>query len=141
MALVGMRPPTQLEFMAGATGSNEGTSITGSADPGTTGGKLDTAGRRMISNIGVEDCCGAAWQWLIEAGGPYDTSNTNVAQGTSRTSQAGQGYNVPNRGVAGGDWNGAANCGSRGSRWNGSPLILNANIGARGVAEPLAVAL
>ncbi len=51
------------EFKDCAYGSNEGTNIYGSADPGTTGGHKDTASRRMISNIGCEDCCGALWQW------------------------------------------------------------------------------
>ncbi len=51
------------EFKEMALGSNEGTNIYGSADPGTTGGHKDTASRRMISNIGCEDCCGALWQW------------------------------------------------------------------------------
>ena len=135
LAAVGDKPPTQYEFLSFSHGSNQGTNIVGSADPVTTGGHVDTAGRRMISNIGVEDCCGAVWQWLIEAGGPYDTSNTQVPQGTSRTSQAGQGYNVPNRGLAGGHWAAAALCGSRGSSWANSPLNLHAYIGARGVAE------
>ena len=52
------------EFQSIAAGSNEETNITGSADPVTTGGHVDTAGRRMISNIGCEDCCGAMYQWL-----------------------------------------------------------------------------
>ena len=138
---IGKRLPTQGEFMALATGSNEGTNITGSADPGTTGGKLDTASRRMISNCGCEDCCGNLWQWLIESGGPYNTMTSYVDQYTSRTSQRGQGYYVPNRGLAGGFWSIAAYCGSRGSYWSYSPLYLAALIGARGVAEPLAVAL
>lgn len=51
------------EFVDFAKGSNEKTNIAGSADPGTTGGHVDTAGRRMISNYGVEDCVGAQWQW------------------------------------------------------------------------------
>jgi len=50
------------EFQAVAAGSNEGTNITGSADPGTSGGHSDTASRRMISNIGCEDCAGVEWQ-------------------------------------------------------------------------------
>lgn len=54
------------EFQAIAAGSNEQTNITGSADPVTTGGHVNTASRRMISNIGCEDCCGAMWQWLDE---------------------------------------------------------------------------
>lgn len=55
-----------IEFQVIAAGSNEETNITGSADPVTTGGHSDTAGRRMISNIGCEDCCGVMWQWLNE---------------------------------------------------------------------------
>ena len=51
------------EFVDFAKGSNEKTNIAGSADPGTTGGHVDTAGRRMISNYGVEDCVGVQWQW------------------------------------------------------------------------------
>ena len=54
------------DFKDCAYGSNEGTNIYGSADPGTTGGHKDTASRRMISNIGCEDCCGALWQWTSD---------------------------------------------------------------------------
>lgn len=53
-----------IEFQLIAAGSNEETDIFGSADPVTTGGHSDTASRRMISNIGCEDCCGVMWQWL-----------------------------------------------------------------------------
>jgi hypothetical protein len=52
------------EFQVFAAGSNEETNVAGSVDPVTTGGKSDTAGRRMISNFGIEDCCGSEWQWL-----------------------------------------------------------------------------
>ena len=54
------------EFQVIAAGSNEETNILGSADPVTTGGHSDTASRRMISNIGCEDCCGVLWQWLLD---------------------------------------------------------------------------
>lgn len=60
------------EFQVIAAGSNEETNIAGSADPVTTGGHVDTAGRRMVSNIGCEDCCGVMWQWLRETGYRYD---------------------------------------------------------------------
>ena len=139
---IGKRMPTQHEFVAASLGSNQGTNIAGSADPGTTGGHSDTASRRMISNWGCEDCCGNLWQWLIEAGGPYDTTASYVdAYDENDSGVAGQGYYVPNRGIAGGNWNGAAVCGSRGSSWANGPLYLAASIGARGVAEPAAVAL
>jgi len=39
------------------------------------------------------------------------------------------------RPIFGGNWNNAANCGSRASNWNNSALNLNANIGARGTSD------
>ena len=64
------------EFASMASGSNEGTNIYGSADPVTTGGHKDTANSRMISFIGVEDACGALWQWseCVCANGGSDAS-------------------------------------------------------------------
>jgi len=70
------------EFQRIATGSNEGTNITGSADPVTTSGHVDTASRRMISNIGCEDCTGATWQWLKDQSYRYDGgAHTHVFTG------------------------------------------------------------
>ena len=63
------------EFQKIAAGSNEETNIAGGADPVTTGGHSDTAGRRMISNIGVEDGCGVMWQWLQDQSYRYDAGN------------------------------------------------------------------
>jgi hypothetical protein len=60
------------EFQLIATGSNEETNIAGSADPVTTGGHTDTAGRRMIANNGCEDCCGVSYQWLLDQSFRYD---------------------------------------------------------------------
>jgi len=39
------------------------------------------------------------------------------------------------RPLFGGNWNNGTNCGSRCANWNNSPLDLNSNIGARGVAD------
>lgn len=77
---VGKRLPWRNEFMHFAKGSNECTNINGNADPVTTGGHTDSANRRMISNIGCEDCCGALWQWTsdIVEGGAYGTISTNT---------------------------------------------------------------
>ena len=69
---VGKRLLTDHEFQLIAAGSNEETNIAGSADPVTTGGHSDTAGRRMISDIGVEDACGALWQWLLDQSYRFD---------------------------------------------------------------------
>ena len=63
-AAIGCRMMEDDEFQAIAAGSNEETNIAGSADPVTTGGHSDTAGRRMVSSIGCEDCCGVMYQWL-----------------------------------------------------------------------------
>lgn len=77
--LVGKRPCYRNEFMVFAKGSNEGTNITGSADPNTTGGHVDTAGRRMVSNYGIEDCCGVVWQWGADLFENYPGSTWNSA--------------------------------------------------------------
>lgn len=60
------------EFQTMARGSNQQTNITGSSDPVTAGGHSDTASRRMISDIGVEDAVGAMWQWLLDQTYRYD---------------------------------------------------------------------
>ena len=80
------------EFSVIAAGSNEETNILGSSDPGTTGGHEDTANRRMISNIGVEDACGAMWQWLLDTSYRYDggahAHTTTITHKASATGSA-----------------------------------------------------
>ncbi len=76
---VGKRLLTDHEFQLAAAGSNEETNIAGSADPVTTGGHSDTASRRMISNIGCEDMCGAMWQWLLDQSFRCDPDGTSQA--------------------------------------------------------------
>jgi len=139
------RLPTQAEFMALAIGSNEETNITGSADPGTTGGHSDTASRRMISNIGCEDCAGAMWQWSNETGSNgaaaswavQDTASDGTTYDGANAIGRGQGYAVPNRGRLGGDWSNGAICGARGVGWYSSPLALDDGLGSRGVSASL----
>lgn len=60
----GWRLLTSDEFSTAAEGSNEMTNISGSERPNKSGGHFDQCGRRMISNIGCEDCCGVMWQYL-----------------------------------------------------------------------------
>lgn len=107
------------EFTSAAMGSNDGTNISGSADPGTTGGHTDTAGARMISNIGCEDCCGVLWQWLggMSANGgsgwtSYGTRGNNDFGGST--------YGTSYWPRGGGNWDDSANCG---------PFSRNANAG------------
>lgn len=130
-----MRLLTDAEFQPAAQGSNTATSIAGAACPATSGGHVDTAGRRMISNDGLEDMCGAISQWLGdnasisngETGGTtvwYDESGGNGAHsGTGRVL------------IAGGSWSNSTRCGpacrlTANARWVRTPY----NVG-RGCCE------
>jgi formylglycine-generating enzyme required for sulfatase activity len=142
------------EFQVAAGGSNEGTNI--SADPVTTGGHNDKDARRMISNYGIEDMCGVIWQWLDEqsyrfggavnhthqitvSGDPETVTSGNpsndVAPGFSYKDQTGGKGQLYTQGtwgdvklIAGGSWNHAMVCGSRGRyagscRWAAEPNV------------------
>lgn len=143
-AKVGKRLLEDHEFQSIAAGSNEETNIAGSADPVTTGGHVDTAGRRMISNIGCEDCAGAMWQWLLtqsyRAEGQIEDSSAGYywydlpgAKGSSYR----QGTYGDVKLLAGGSWNSGSHGGSRSRisahyRWDSWSAI-----GSRLCAEPL----
>lgn len=85
LAAVKKRLLSDDEFAAIAEGSNQKTNIAGSADPVTTGGHADTAGRRMVSNIGVEDACGAMWQWLRDQAWRFDRGAVAYVAGGQTT--------------------------------------------------------
>ena len=55
---IGKFPITYENFEKSSWGSNQLTSIQGSTDQTYVGGHVDTNGRRMISFIGCEECCG-----------------------------------------------------------------------------------
>ena len=76
---IGMRLPTDAEFPSLAAGSNEETNIAGGSDLGTTGGHSDTASRRMISDIGCEDCAGVMYQWLLDQSWRLDSASVDLA--------------------------------------------------------------
>jgi len=135
------------EFAAAMMGSNEKTSVNGANETGATtggaGGRIDTAGRRMISIYGVEEGCGSLWQFLrtTSAGGYagvlYGQTSapgvSPVTYGVITTVQTGTGTNtqgtahgpLPQSGekgsfwgvacvlLAGGAWNIGSGCGSR----------------------------
>lgn len=136
LARQGQRLLWQHEFVSASLGSNQGTNIKGSADPGTTGGHVDTAGVRMVSWIGCEDCCGVLWQWGKEVGssssgswaGGYDSNDLYVK---------GAQYNSHIRVLFGGSWDYGADCGSRAANWTGGALHLAAHVGSLGASEPL----
>ncbi|MFA5657668.1 MAG: hypothetical protein WC900_00090 [Oscillospiraceae bacterium] len=98
------------EFTSAALGSNEKTAIYGSeASITTTGGHTDTASRRMISFLGVEDMCGGVWQWLRNVSA-NNGSNWSTYDGVGNFGQMG---GTSNALLAGGEWDGGALCGSR----------------------------
>lgn len=112
---VGKRLLSSDEFSSAAAGSNEISRIASHAHPRATGGHRDQHGRRMVSSIGCEDCCGALWQWL-------STPDPDHQEGGVL--------------LAGGYWDAAAYCGSRARdayyyRWG-----ADANSGGRFAAEP-----
>ena len=132
----GMKSISQLEFFAATQGANQGTNIAGSADPTTTTGHTDTAGRRMISNEGMEDGCGVLWQWSRDQGGISSAAAWANAYDGNDAGVGGQHYNAPYRGLLGGSWANGVICGSRGSTWIKDPLSLISDDSGRGVAEP-----
>ncbi len=137
------------EFASMALGSNECTNINGSADPNTTGGHVDTTGRRMLSFIGLEDCCGAMWQWLEDVSAlGTGTAWTNIS-GTSANvgntgwitcdgqNRMGQHYNASTALLAGGDWDIAACCGSRSRHADDARSFAYTSFGGRGASRVL----
>jgi hypothetical protein len=76
MAAVGKRLLWDNEFSVIARGSNTRTNISGSSAPPTTGGHVDTAGTRMLSVYGIEDCCGALYQWLNDSNFRYEVGSS-----------------------------------------------------------------
>lgn len=140
-AEVGKRLLHDHEFQIIAAGSNEETNIAGSSAPGITGGHSDTASRRMISNIGCEDCCGAYWQWLLTPSVKLDYGTT--AGWIDLPNSKGSFYTYGNNGYgntqlrAGGSWGLGASCGSRSRAASGWRWYVAAEIGGRACVEPL----
>ena len=133
------RLPWVREFRVFSVGSNQSTNIYGSADANTAGGHSDTAGRRMISDYGIEDCCGFLWQWCSDVGSATNSNSTyaNGFDANDRVDIKGQIYGSEYRPLVGSDWSNGAVCGSRAAIWGSSSLALNAYCGARGASEPL----
>ena len=127
--MVGKRLLHDFEFTSAAIGSNEKTNITGSADKTTVGGHVDTANRRMVSAIGVEEMCGYLWQWLDDFVGATQDNKWDTRDGQNGF---GQEYWCPYVLRAGGCWPDAAHCGSRCRYSNGLRSAVAAYISGRG---------
>jgi hypothetical protein len=125
------------EFTSCATGCNEGTNVTESAEQNTTTGHVDTAARRMISNIGCEDCAGVLWQWLNDSLTSDDGSTSWAWKDV--TGSRGQVYSQGTYGyyklIAGGGWYGGTNCGSRSRGLNIWAWRSDSGIGGRALSS------
>lgn len=140
LAAVGKRLLSDTEFQIAAAGGNEQTNIAGSADPATTGGHVDTASRRMISNIGCEDMTGAMWQWLLDQS--YRNNSSSYSGTWSYQTLSGNKGSLYRQGLvgdvkllAGGYWTYGTNCGSRSRNADSSRWNQNSFISSRGCAR------
>ena len=133
MRAVGKRLLKDYEFTSIASGSNERTNIDRESDKTTVGGHVDTNGRRMISFIGCEECCGYFLQWLDEiACNPTDTLGWANYDGQGNFGQ----QNMKVRCIsAGGAENGSTVCGSRCRDAYGDRAEVNSDHSGRGMAE------
>ena len=133
----GIRLVWRHEFQMGAKGSNEQTSIQGSSDPNTTGGHVDTARRRMISNIGLEDCCGVLWQFSMDLGFAGGSDWTNSVYNSSVDDRSyGQTYGTLYRLLLSSRWGHGAYCGSRSAYCDASSAGVYVFSSSRGASEP-----
>ena len=141
-AEVDKRLPFQSEFMSFADGSNQETDQDPDWDPATTGGHSDSASRRMISNIGAEDCAGNRRQWGQDTAADDFTAGNVVADRTADTTSydyansigKGMQEEAPDRVLLGGKWSSGVEAGSRRSKWNHQPMDDDGGNSARGVS-------
>lgn len=135
-----MRLPWRHEFQMAAKGSNEGTSIKNAADPNTTGGHVDSNNRRMISNIGLEDCCGCSWQWAMDLGFAGGSAwNDSVYNSSVDSQRYGQSYGTLYRLLLGASWLDGSYCGSRSVGCDDGSSSVASRYSARGASEPRVV--
>lgn len=135
-----MRLPWRHEFQMAAKGSNEGTGIKNAVDPNTTGGHVDSNNRRMISNIGLEDCCGCSWQWAMDLGFAGGSEwNDSVYNSSVDSQRYGQSYGTLYRLRLGALWDSGSACGSRSVDCGDSSPFVGSIYSARGASEPRVV--
>lgn len=136
----GMRLVWRHEFQMAAKGSNEGIGIKNAADPNTTGGHVDSNNRRMISNIGLEDCCGCSWQWAMDLGFAGGSEwNDSVYNSNVDSQRYGQSYGTLYRLLLGARWDNGSYCGSRSVLCDLGSSNVASGSSARGTSEPRVV--
>lgn len=147
LAKIGKHLPSYDDFVHFAKGVPELRNIKGSADPNTTGGHVNTDNQRIISSYGAEDVAGVQWQFLSDLfGSDFSSSwnhdavynNRNLGIDVDRGSCYGGGLR---RLLAGGDWVGGSDCGSRAAAVSLWAADAWGDAAARGASEPLAVGL
>lgn len=137
LAKLNMRLPHRYEFQVAAKGSNEETNIKNSADANTTGNHVDTTNRRMISNLGLEDCCGFMWQWMEDISTEVQMDWTNSVYDSSVDDKRyGNSFGDLFRLLVGNNWSGDSYCGSRSVAVGTISGLVDSGYGARGVCEP-----
>lgn len=135
-----MRLPWRHEFQMAAKGSNEGTAIKNAADPNTTGSHVDSNNRRMISNIGLEDCCGCSWQWAMDLGFAGGSGwNDSVYNSDVDSQRYGQSYGTLYRLRLGASWFRSSYCGSRSVSCADGSSGIYSSYSARSASEPRVV--
>lgn len=148
---VGKRMLTDAEFSSIALGTLGGVNIKNSTNPVITGGHLNTNDKRIISNIGCEDCCGVFWQWIGHASAQAYNIVSHNADGTVKNSIAlnwetnpntdrdgrdgGKQYLPSNAVLAGGSWANSSSCGFRCRYADHSRSVRHGYHSSRGSAD------
>ena len=134
---VGKRMLHDNEFTSATWGTIPYRNVMGSVNPVTTGGKVNTDGMRIVSNIGCEDMAGCFWQWIGQ-----DTftgySDSGAWKDANPTDQ-GKHYSNINAVFAGGAWVDASYAGARCRYANAARSSAGGNRGSRGCSDGLCV--
>ena len=136
-SLVHKRLPDRDDFICVAKGSPENTNIAGSNDVTVVGGHVDTSSRRMISKIGLEECCGYLWQWVrtSNANGSSNWQSTTYASAVDGAKSYGSSYGAFYRALVGGNWSDGSYCGSRCVSVDPASAYVSGIVGARFCAK------
>lgn len=130
--IVGKNLITNYDFCIVAKGSNENTVIQGRSDKSTVGGHVDNSGRRMISFIGCEECCG----YISQQVGPGSIEEHNGWTIEDGRGLMGECYDYRLFGYFGGAWDYPnSTVGSRSWSSTSPGSLMSTSVGARGCCD------